>query len=48
MGKLGRSEQSKNITDIEKIRSKKEKKSVVRISERRVRNVVWSRAYQSV
>ena len=47
-GKRGRSEQSENITDIEKSRAKREKKSVVRISEQRVKKLVWSRAEQSV
>ena len=43
-GKCGRSERSKNIKEREKNRAKRGKKSVVRISEQRVRKVVWSRA----
>ena len=46
--KRGRSEQCKNITEIEKSRAKREKKSIARISERRVRKVVWRRAEQEV
>ena len=46
--KRGRSEQSVNITEREKSHYKREKKSVVRGSERRVRKVVWSRAEQAV
>ena len=46
--KRGRSEHSKNITEREKRRAKREKKSVVRRSERIVIKVVWSRADQSV
>ena len=46
--KCGRLERSKNITEREKRRAKKEKKSVVRRSERRVRKVVWNRAEQAV
>ena len=46
--KHGRSEQSENITEREKSRAKRENKSVVRISERRVRKLVWSIAEQSV
>ena len=38
----------KNITEREKSRSKIEKKSIVRISDWRVRKVVWSRAEKSV
>ena len=46
--KCSRSEQSKNITERENIRSKKEEKSLVRMSERRVRKVVQSRADRAV
>ena len=46
--KRGRLEQSKNITEREKIRSKIEKKSLVKRSDRRVRKVVWSRSEQAV
>ena len=46
--KRGRSERSKNITEIEKRRAKREKKIVVRRLERRVRRVVWSRAEEAV
>ena len=46
--KRGRSEQSENITEREKRRAKREKKSVVIISQQRVRKVVWSRAEQAV
>ena len=46
--KRGRSEQRENITERENIRSKREKKSVVRRSEQGVRKVVWSRAEQAV
>ena len=46
--KRGRSERSENITEREKIRSKREKKSIVRRSERRVRKLVCSRAEQAV
>ena len=41
-------ERSENITQRENSRSKREKKSVVRISERRVRKVVWIIAEQEV
>ena len=47
-GKSGRLEQSKNITEREKIHAKREKKSLVRRSERRVRKVVWIRSEQVV
>ena len=43
-----RSERSKNITDIEKSRAKREEKTVVRISDRRVIKVVRSGAEQAV
>ena len=43
-----RLEQSENIAEIEKIRSKRENKSVMRISEWRVRKVVRRRANQAV
>ena len=46
--KRGRSDQSENIAEREKSRSKKEKKSVVKRSEPIVRKVVWSRAEQAV
>ena len=46
--KRGRSEQRKNITEREKSHYKREKKTVVRRSEQRVRKVVWIRAYQAV
>ena len=46
--KCGRSERSENITEREKSRAKREKKIAVRISEWRVRKLVWSRAEQSV
>ena len=46
--KLGRSEQSEKITERDKRCAKREKKSVVIISERRVRKVVWIRAEQSL
>ena len=46
--KSGRLDQSEKITDIEKSRSKREKKNVVRRSERRVRNVVRIRVDQAV
>ena len=46
--KRGRSDQSKNIMEIEKSRAKSEEKSVVRISERRVRKVVPIREEQEV
>ena len=42
--KRGKSERSKNITEIEKIRTKIEKKDLVIISERRVRKLMWIRA----
>ena len=42
--KCGRSDRSENITERENIRSKREKKSVVRRSERIVRKLVWRRA----
>ena len=44
----GSSERSKNIMERDKSRAKREKKSVVRISEQRSRTLVWSRAEQSV
>ena len=46
--KRARSERSKNITHREKSRAKREKKIVVKISDQRVRKVVWSRAEQAV
>ena len=46
--KRGRSEQSEKITETEKSRTKRENISVARISERRVRKVVWTRAEKSV
>ena len=46
--KRGRSERSKNITHREKSRAKREKKSVVRISDQRVIEVVWGRSEQAV
>ena len=46
--KHGRSEWSKNITEREAIRAKREKKNVVIRSDRRVRKLVWSRAEQAV
>ena len=46
--KRGRLEQSDNITEREKSHYKREKKSVVRRSDQRVRKVVWIRAYQAV
>ena len=46
--KRGRSERNENITQIEKSYAKKEYKSIVRISERREKKVVWSRAERSV
>ena len=46
--KRGRLEKSKNITEREKIHAKREKKSLVRRSERRVRKVVWRRSEQAV
>ena len=46
--KRGRSEQSEIITEREKRRAKIEKKNVVRISDRKVRTGVWSRADQAV
>ena len=46
--KRGRSERSKNITEREKSRAKREDKIVVRRSERRVRKEVQSRAEQAV
>ena len=42
--KRGRSEQRKDITEKEQSLAKREKKSIVRRSEWRVRKVVWSRA----
>ena len=47
-GKRGRLDWSKNIGEREKSRAKREKKSVVIISERRVRKLVWRRAEKSV
>ena len=41
--KSGRSEQSENITEIEKSRAKRENKHVVRRSEPKLRKLVWSR-----
>ena len=46
--KRGRSERSKYIRERKKSRSKREEKSVVRRSEKRVRKVVWSRSEQAV
>ena len=46
--KRGRSEWSENITEREKSHAKIEKKNILRISERRVRKLVWSRAEQAV
>ena len=46
--KRGRLERSENTTQREKSRTKRENKSVVRISEWRVRKVVRSRAEQAV
>ena len=46
--KCGRSERSENITEREKSSAKREKKSVVRISERRVRKLLWIRAEKAV
>ena len=46
--KRGRSEQSENITEREKRRAKRENKSLVRISDWRVRKVVHSRVEQKV
>ena len=46
--KPGMQERSENITEREKSRSKGENKSVVRISERRARKVVWIRAEQAM
>ena len=46
--KRGRSERSNNITESKNSRSKIEKKSVARRSERRVRKVSRSRADQAV
>ena len=46
--KRGRSERSKNITEIEKSRTEKEKKSVVRIPDQRVGKVVRSRVEKLV
>ena len=43
-----RSERSDYIMDREKSHAKREKKSVVRRSEQRVRKLVWSRADHSV
>ena len=42
--KCGRAEWSKNITEREKRCTKRENKSLVRRSELRVRELVWSRA----
>ena len=42
--KRGRSEQSNNVTEREKSRAKREKKSVARRSERIVRKLMWSRS----
>ena len=46
--KCDRSERSENIRDRQKSRAKREKKTVVRISERRARKLVWSRVDQAV
>ena len=46
--KRGRSEQSENITEREKRRAKRENKSLVRISDWRVRKVVHNRVEQKV
>ena len=46
--KSGRTERSESITEREKRRTKREKKSVVIISERRVRKLVRIRAEQTV
>ena len=46
--KRGRSDQSENITEREKSRSKREKKSVVRRSEMRVRKIMWRIEEQAV
>ena len=46
--KRGRSEQSENITEREKSRAKRENKSVVRISDRRVVKLVCSRSEQEM
>ena len=43
-----RSECSQNITEREKSRDKRENKSVVIRSERRVRKIVWNREEQVV
>ena len=42
--KSGRLDQSKNITEREKIHAKRKKKILVRRSEQRVRKVVWRRS----
>ena len=46
--KRSRSEQSENITERERSRAKRENKSVVIRSERRVIKLVWIRAEQAV
>ena len=46
--KHGRSDQSENITERYKSRSKRENKGVVRRSELRMRKVLWNRADQVV
>ena len=46
--KRGRSERSEKITEIEKIRVKRENKSVVRRSDRIVRKLVWRRVEKAV
>ena len=46
--KRGRLEQSENITEREKKLSKREKKIVLRISDQRVKKIVWSRVEQAV
>ena len=46
--KRDRLEQSEKITEREKSFEKTENKSVVRISERRVRKLVWSRSEKEV
>ena len=46
--KRGISEWSKNIMERENSRTKRERKSVVRISERRERKVAWSRVEQAI
>ena len=47
-GKRGRSKWNENITERDKSRLKRENKNVVKISERRARKLVWSRAEQVV